>query len=245
MTLTSFHIQNSNVGDAACGPFDYFEALQEFPVLPIEQWITQADIAVIGGGGLIAPGLMDVLYQSLNLPRRNILWGIGTNVHETRAPVWPSWLSQFPLVGLRDYGSPYKYVPCVSCMSPIFDVNPPSTHPIIVYQHHQIPIPLMGVPRLSNVGHTLADVISFLASGEIVVTNSYHGVYWAQLLGKRVIIWHPFSNRFLFFKHQPVICDVANTFESALEKAVAAPSSFLAECRELNIAFKDKVISFL
>lgn len=247
-SIASIHIRNDNIGDVASGPFPYFGELKNLKVLPIEHWGDDLELAVIGGGGLIAPGLMDVLYQSLPLSRLNILWGVGTNVHETRAPVWPSWLDRFCLVGLRDYGNPYEYVPCASCMSPLFDPGdkPAPPHQMVVYSHHAFPIPILGVPRLSNWGTvTLADVIAFMASGEIVVTNSYHGVYWSQLLGKRVILWHPFSNRFHNFQHQPVICDEKNTFERASEVASDLPVSFLTECRERNIDFKNKVMSFL
>jgi hypothetical protein len=40
---------------------------------------------------------------------------------------------------------------------------------------------------------------------DVVVANTYHGAYWATLLGRRVIVAAPFSNKFFGFRHEPVI----------------------------------------
>jgi len=52
-------------------------------------------------------------------------------------------------------------------------------------------------PHMTNLAGDMEEVIAFLASGEVVVTSSYHGAYWARLLGRKVALlprgskfWH-------------------------------------------------------
>ena len=41
--------------------------------------------------------------------------------------------------------------------------------------------------------------IEFIGSGDVVVTNSYHGAYWATLLGK-VVVAFPWASKFYGLK---------------------------------------------
>ncbi|CAL4869162.1 hypothetical protein MMA231_03453 (plasmid) [Asticcacaulis sp. MM231] len=150
----------------------------------------------------------------------------------------PDYLKAFDLVGVRDFGTEYRWVPCASCMLPQLDKPYVVQHEVVIYEHKRIPIPLNGTPRLSNDGNDIDAVLAFLASGETVITNSYHGAYWATLLGKRVIAI-PNMSKMYRFKHFPVVCraDEWKRF-SALTRAY--PEA-LAECRAANLAFFEEV----
>lgn len=41
---------------------------------------------------------------------------------------------------------------------------------------------------LTNSAMNLETAVSFLGSSEVVLTTSYHGLYWATLLGRKVIV---------------------------------------------------------
>ncbi len=83
-------------------------------------------------------------------------------------------------------------------------------------------------------------VIQFLASAEIVVTNTYHGAYWATLLNRKVIVIAPFSNKFMGFKYEPVIVRGLKDVKDAVHDARRYPEA-LSDSRELNVAFYQRV----
>ena len=80
--------------------------------------------------------------------------------------------------------------------------------------------------------------IDFIASGETVVTSSYHGVYWAQLMGRKVICI-PFNDKFTTFQHAPTIAESDN-WPSHVRRAMGT-QPLLDEYRALNISFAQKV----
>jgi len=176
-----------------------------------------------------------------------VLWGAGHNKQnwsEENEIIWPKWLNDFDLVGVRDYLQGYEWVPCASCLHPAFDEKYKVTNKVIWFEHKKqlIKTADMGpepVPRFVNTGENLEQTIALLGSAEIVVTNSYHGVYWATLLGKKVICPDPWSSKFFYFKHRPVYCK-AKDWKEQIDVAVTYPNA-LEECRQANINFWNKV----
>ncbi len=59
-------------------------------------------------------------------------------------------------------------------------------------------------------------------------------MYWATLLGKKVIVF-PFSSRFYGMKHQPQLCDISN-WKNVI-KNTTCYSEALEECRQANTTF--------
>lgn len=242
-----------NIGDQLCCPLDYFK----FPGtrLSFEDHFpaSNADIVVIGGGGLFHPHLLrkmeDIMQQTeaLNPNTQFIAWGVGANEHGRQDFAYPTLLRKFALAGIRDYGQTYEYVPCVSCMHEAFSAKrPDAKHEIVVYEHFRRPLSGFGdVPRRNNRGHRaqMEEVLAFLASGEVVITNSYHGVYWSLLLGRKVMIYEPFSNRFMgFARHVPIIN--SQNWQRSLSNCVAYPE-YLEECRSINKTFAESVRRFM
>jgi hypothetical protein len=231
-------IDKNNLGDKVCSPIDYitlpdgvsFERLDIRS--PDERF--NGDIVVFGGGGMLHPDvdyrMVSILVEQICAKRKTVVWGIGTNYHHTNRAVWPKWLGDCNLIGLRDKGSPYQLVPCPSCLHLAFDdaIKLQPTRESVVYEHWQHPLGWTGYPvRVSNRQRVanLQWVLGYLASGETVITNTYHGAYWASLLGRKVKIIEPFSNRFTHGFHFPV--------------GEAVPG-LLEECRNLNRQFEDK-----
>lgn len=93
--------------------------------------------------------------------------------------------------------------------------------------------------------HDFPDVLAFLGSGKVVITNSYHGLYWATLLSKKVLCLDA-GGKFAHFKWPPT-----HVKPEAVEEALAHANSIpeypdaLAECRSLNLAFYQKVLTIL
>lgn len=256
-----FRADDTNVGDWHCPPFRYFDLGQNYvDILDFDPGGAEAaanDIAgrhvVLGGGGLIAktfhPRLAHLAEQR---PRAlsMVAWGIGESEYVDRsgglvppyAGPLPDYIEAFDLVGLRDTGgavdSRVEWAPCVSCMAPALDQSPEITREVVIYEHKRIPVPIDGLDRMSNEGFSLESKVAFLGSADLVITNSYHGVYWATLLGRRVLAV-PNMSKMYRFRHPPVICE-ADSWQRYAPLALAYPEA-LSECRAATTAFHAKV----
>lgn len=251
MSVTNvFRADQTNVGDWYCAPQRYFPALAgaQADILAVDHDQLRGHV-VVGGGGLIAKtfaGPMAALAGARPAMTSLVAWGIGESliVDRTGAVVppfdgpLPDYLSAFDLVGVRDFGTAYHWTPCASCLLPQFDAPRPPVHEIVIYEHKRIPIPIQGFPRLTNAGDDIDAVLGFLGSAELVITNSYHGAYWATLLGRRVVAI-PNMSKMYRLKHAPVLCR-PESWERAAEVAVPYPEA-LGECRAANLAFMEQV----
>lgn len=243
---TVYRVDETNVGDAFCAPARYFDIDGAAHDIIGLDATTLRGMVVVGGGGLIAQTfapMMTALAQARPGMAALVGWGIGESLNIDRkggmvlpfAGELPGYLDAFDLLGVRDYGTRFRWTPCASCLAPEFDQpRPAPVHPVVIYEHKRIPIPIEGPPRLSNTGNDLAAVLDFLASAEVVVTNSYHGAYWATLLGRRVVAV-PNMSKIYRFKHAPAI-GRAEHWRKLADVAAPYPDA-LAECRAANAAF--------
>jgi hypothetical protein len=230
--------ETKNVGDRFCG-VSLHVGLNAEPVhfdQPAED--TRGRMVIVGGGGMLYPP-MQHLFKRLfdSKPACVVVWGIGTNTHDVAAAPYPDWLKRCDLVGLRDADSPYDWAPCASCMSPLFDNPPPPTRPVVVYRHYErkaFPA-VPDAPVMLNNVTTMDEAVAFLASGETIVTDSYHGAYWGALLGRRVALTAKWSTKFHRMPYPP---------GRSLGDATAYPDA-LRESREATARFADKVRALL
>lgn len=81
-------------------------------------------------------------------------------------------------------------------------------------------------------------VVDFIASGDTVVTSSYHGVYFAQLLGRKVVCI-PYNQKFYAFQNRPTMAEHDN-WEHAVRSAQRY-DPLLEEYRHINLKFARKV----
>jgi hypothetical protein len=94
------------------------------------------------------------------------------------------------------------------------------------------------IPTLSNNCASLKDALAFIASGRTVVSNSYHGVYWALLMGRKTICI-PFSKKFSAYRFAPHY-STPKRWLAELGQGIAQPQ-MLPTCREATLAFKAQV----
>ena len=208
-------------------------------------------LVIVGGGGLIAQTFMPMLNglsASKTLEQRFVGWGLRESLHVDRkggivlpfAGDLPNFMDLFYLVGLRDFGTSFDWVPCVSCKHSFFDEARTAVHDIVVYEHKRIPLPIEGFPRRMNDGSDLRAVLDFLGSASLVITNSYHGAYWATLLGRRVLAI-PNMSKIYRMRHAPVICRPDN-WKKYVDLTSTYPEA-LAQCRQANDSFYKKVVA--
>lgn len=261
------HLAFGNIGDRECTPFRWFSQLAGDD-LDLRDESLNGDVArnlsgeviVLGGGGLFLPLCWQMYVQPL-IDRGNTVigWGIGhhhDNVHlgaDERPTDWSTSveryhhdypLESFRLLGVRDWNTGLRWVPDASCMHPAFDASYPVDRDVVVYEHGVLEPIDLGVPKMANVGETpFEDVAGFLASGRVVVTNSYHGAYWATLLGRPTVLWRPWCSKFLLLRY-PLPWAGPDTWEQAAAEAPNYPGA-LDECRAANLAFADDVFQDL
>jgi hypothetical protein len=256
----------TNIGDYYCGVHHYFDELKgkHLDIFDYkrddttrENWfekITKNSL-IIGGGGLLNREGFDLqmkLFEHLGEKgKKTVLWGLGHNAKEKstygKISKYNIDTSKFGLVGVRDYGLKEEWVPCVSCLHPIFDEKHEVKNEIGIIFHKKtlnnksVLKKFQQFPSTAN-NAVFEDVVTFIGETDIILTDSYHAMYWAMMLGKKVMVF-PNSSKFYNFKYQPVISTFAN-FENDLIK-VKSYSGVLEECRESNMKFSEKAFDYL
>lgn len=243
---TVFRFKTPNLGDRVCGPENYFSfpKHKKIDILDSEQHQFNKN-CIIGGGGILhfTNRVENIAKQCKSKNKNVILWGIGHNRHDLKIPInFPSFLNELDMVGLRDWDTPYEWIPCPSCMSPSFDKEYPITKNTAFYSHYGIRTKHIDDRSLFNNSETFEEVIEHLGSAKYIVTNSYHGAYWGILLRRKVIVY-PYSTKFLKFKHKPVLIMDNSHWSKYLNEAKIYENA-LTECREKNNMFYDKCKKF-
>lgn len=274
MLINLHRLNTNNVGDLRCAPALYFqdrlpmqrieilgfspqEAPEEADRMAWTQRVENARAIILGGGGLLNIDFFEpALTHISSIKRVNqkiIIWGAGHNawiINDWRElkPNISLEKYNFDLIGIRDDNQPFDWVPCVSCMDPIFTKSKTSKYEIGLYAHvdtiktpdlnQRLPV---NLPTLDN-SASFDEAISFIGDCEMILTDSYHGVYWATLLGKRVIAF-PSSSKFYDFRHPVPLCDPSD-WKRYRRVSVAYPEA-LAECRDANERFANKVAALV
>lgn len=222
MKITGLHVRDTtNIGDLVCSPllyFDYPNASMHNVRHPQLGPPPVSDMYIFGGGGInIEAGNMVRIHD---LQGYKVAWGMG---QQDRANHYPTEfpLEGFDLVGCRDYGpTGVEWVPCASCLSKLFDQEYEITTEVVTFWNtnkgYRTP------PGAQWNRGTFEEAVSFIGSGAKVRTNSYHGAYWATMLGREVEITKPGSSKFYQMR-----------------------DATLTECRVANIKFDIKVRELL
>lgn len=241
MKVTNVYTINpSNIGDMTSTPMLYFSFPFDLePAHILDHPKGEVGNVLFGGGGLLH--CREEMTRYITAARGKLItWGIGHNTHGGSQLDWPPLMDRFALHGVRDWGTPYPWVPCVSCMHPAFDQPHRISREVVVYEHQHHPTRVEGFQTLTNIQATMADVVGFLGSAETIITSSYHGAYWGVLLGRRVLVVNPFSTKFRHFKHQPEITTPAR-WQRDRKEAPVFPNA-LEECREANRRHYQRVL---
>lgn len=260
-------IDKDNVGDYFCAPHHYFKKLQNsldifdyknFDDKKIKNNFIEtinSNALIIGGGGLLNRGSferqMKMFEKLTSRGKKTVLWGLGHNEKDRRTfgnvTQYNIDTSKFGIVGVRDYDMKEEYVPCVSCLHPIMDTKISTENEVGLIFHKKTLKNKTLLKKLNNFPSTsntidIEEIINFIAKTDTIVTDSYHAMYWAMLLGKKTIAL-PNSSKFYSFKYKPAFSDFEN-FESQIKNAPRY-SGVLEECREINLKFSEKVFDYL
>lgn len=273
MKILNLHRRNTaNVGDLKCAPYLYFpellggdakeilgfrqaDAPNTADRVAFKEAFSVADVVIIGGGGLLEIDFFEPALRFLNENKRDqkyVLWGAGHNswgISDWRKLKKEYTFSPdlFDLVGVRDFGYDFTWVPCVSCMSSLFDHRYPTRRAIGLYVHsgtlqnpnlrRQLPADLQ--PLSNSAG--FQEAIEYLATSELVLTDSFHGAYWALLLNRKVVAF-PSSSKFYGLRHAVPLCSpedwvryapLARVYDMALEECRQANKDFASSVTEL------------
>lgn len=238
----------TNIGDMLCTPISLFDSYKKTynqivmdirEDMPLSR-VKSDDIIILGGGGLLNynDDWNKRINQLLATQARVIAWGVGLNTHyDDLAQKIPIDFDRFSLFGGRDWNGHKNYCPCVSCLNPKIHRYYPIVRPIGIVEHKENPIPL-DYERISNNAGEKQDIFSFIGSSKVIITNTYHGAYWGLLMGKKVILYRPFSSQFDGFKYPPVIYSGDLRHDIAMAKTYP---EFLNEACTLNNDFFKKV----
>lgn len=178
-----------------------------------------------------------------------VIWGAGHNsdyIKKLKGDLeYPEWLRDFNLIGVRDYNQQYNWVPCASCMHPALRKKYPIKNDVIWFEHKKQLIKSADfgskpIPRFINSGDNIDQTIELLGSANIVITNSYHGAYWATLLKKKVIVADPWSSKFNALKHMPRFLNKDTSWEQLVASA-SVYNDALDECVDVNQQFWNQV----
>ncbi|MEM7259593.1 MAG: polysaccharide pyruvyl transferase family protein, partial [Pseudomonadota bacterium] len=204
--------------------------------------------AIIFGGGKILGGLYKTGAARSVTNAVRIGWGLSTVQSSALSLKYYRSRRLLNLTGTRDWTDKrYEYAPCASCLSPLFDTPANPTHEIVFYCHAgKSPGMSLNIPDnvsvRTNVDGSLNDALRFISSAEVVVSNSYHGVYWSLLMGKKTLCV-PFSNKFDGYRLPPAYATPDNWL-SKVSQAQAQPE-MLEISRQATMSFKAKVDELL
>lgn len=248
MIVQSIHyINQKNTGDMKSCPFEHFSInaeVKKFHIMDINDINPELPV-VIGGGGLLqhGPSIDNIEKIINNHVAPVIIWGAGvnTNLKKDNDHI-PDFIKKATLVGIRDHAFlDFECIPCVSCMSPLFDKKYELKNDIVCFEGNKLslPYPTMGCQD----GSTMEQILQFLGSAKTIVTSSYHGMYWGILLKREVIVIpNADSSKFYYFPFSVPLSK--NDFKLFIGKGPIYENA-LHICRTKNNEFSQKVSRLL
>ena len=239
--------RTENTGDLTICPYDYYKdyfdnyAVQVYDNEDMDYLKFKQAVFIIGGGGFIDQNNNWNTWMN-NLAKTGnpvIGWGIGHNKHKDGKETKIAKLNEkdFTLLGIRDFNTKSIYLPCVSCFLPLLQNTYESKREIGCIFHYENSDNSFTEPTIYN-DAPLTEIIKFIGESDIIITNTYHVMYWSTLMNKKVILYKPFSNRFDNFKYKPVV--YSGNLSKDIKKAKSYPNAF-EECTKANEDFFKKV----
>lgn len=241
--------RTKNTGDLSICPYDYYRdffdkyAVHIFDTEDMSYLKFKRAVFIIGGGGLIDQNNNWNTWMNDLIKTGNpvIGWGIGHNKHYgTKEKITKLNENKFSLLGLRDFNTKSRYLPCVSCILPILQNKYKLKRDIGCIFHYENSDNSFEYPKMYN-NQPLTELIKFIGETDVIITNTYHIMYWATLMNKKVILYNPFSNRFDNFKYKPakysgnIIRDIrtAKRYPNALQECIDANEKFFTRVKKI------------
>jgi len=245
----------NNTGDKACGYYQYF--LSEFKyyksiihdVNKVDfSLIKKTDVIIVGGGGLLnATSEWNYnINRAAKLAGKSVIWSAGFNSSYSGPKLGSSIdFKLFDLVTVRDYNyKNFNYAPCATCVMPELEKDYVIKREVGVVAHKDVPQHLpKEIHQFEKVTNSapLHEMVEFIGSSEVILTNSYHAVYWAVLMKKKCILFAPRSEKYDFYKYAPVkfsgdlALDISQAaiYPEAMEDSKKLTLHFLKDIKEL------------
>lgn len=241
LDAVGLHLRRAaNVGDMAASPLNYLKFGAQSQI-DLGAEAPPCRLAILGGGQVFGHCVDAAVYRT-SAARHRVVWGVGISGKDRASAAFDILEGSCALISTRNIGIPgCDHVPCASSLSALFDDAPPPTREVVLFAHARksggLPRPA-HIPAQDNASGDMASAIAFLASGETVVTNSYHGTFWAMCLGRKVLCL-PFSDKFRQFRDNPVFADPAD-WPDQIARAERR-EGVLEDARTRNAAFHEKV----
>ena len=266
---------NSNPISYWSSPKNYFDNLKNIPKIKYNELKENEDkdYFIVGGGSITKNTINELNSFNKKRPETKLIaWGLGLNLFDYTNDkiILPefkqarglklNFFKNFELQGLRDFGMNFDYdwVPCASCLHPFFQkykkVLPKKKVGIL---HNSNMDKIRGVDPedyMSIKSFDIDNILKFIANFEFIISNSYYGVYWAQLLNKKVICL-PVKYSLINLRYQPLylkpkhfsianVDDAIKLNKNVFEMCPSTPN-FLDESIEVNYEFNAKVKSII
>jgi hypothetical protein len=208
-------VDETNAGDRVASPLThYLDYFSEFQIkrhdIRYIDWdaIESADVVVLGGGGLFnyAEFINRSINRLLTTGAAVIGWSPGFNTHHEYLTPYatPVDFERFELLAVRDFENAegIEYLPDVTCKLPRLRDEYEIKRTFGIAHHKDYPIPHLDFESISN-DRDVDDILRFLGESSVIVSNSYHMIYWATLMGKKCLSPGGFSTKFAHFQHPP------------------------------------------
>lgn len=239
-TVAAFiRYKTKNLGDLHSGWHHYFPlARDEYEIIEGPLPSPGKYKVVVIGGGLLPfrepyQGWFKANAQLGNKRSKVVAWGVGSNTGKLNSKGYDLF-SQRERVG--------EWCPCPSCMMSIFDEcrDIPVTQQVVFYQNDGLRDIGDVAPKMGNHHGNIVDVMKFMASAEVVITSSFHGLYWATLLGKKVGTI-PIRPKLCDVPWPPVYLQDPKNWKRVLTEGKTYPDS-LRQARERTNTFYEQLL---
>lgn len=248
-----------NIGDYWSSPLHYYSfpfKIEHIHYIDIVKDLNNGRIdkyknrkIIIGGGGMIDGDILSNTLKYLIENNKVILWGIGTNaINEYSLDMLNH--PNVILKGIRDYIKEIDveiYLPCVSCKNHLFnkliDKKPKKKFGILEHKHHRI-----YLEQISSIVHDqpIGNFIHYIGDHNKLISSTYHGIYWAQLLKKEVAFYNDsiyVNSKFKNLKFPIPIVTNKNIRNWNIDTSIY--NGYLEESVLLNDQFYNKVLMYL
>ena len=238
-----------NRGDIYCGYYKYFKYLYNYDIHihdienPNIELIKENDIVIIGGGGLInAWNKWNNFINIISSKSKNvILWSVGyNNIYDIEDITVDIDFNKIKMISIRDYNHPsnFRYVPCATCMLPYLNIKSSIKRDIGIISHNYYKFDYNNYDIIYN-SDNIYNIMQFIASSNIIISNSYHAIYWATLMRKKVILMYETSTRFHHFKYPPIKysgdifndINLAKIYYNALDESISLTKEYFNDIK--------------
>lgn len=245
-------IDRTNTGDMVSSCDNYYNfpgynIIKHDIYSPDFSRIKSEDPVILSGGGLL--NCLEIwninINKLLEISNCVIGWGIGLNKHINTELNTVINYDKFKLLGIRDYNVKLsentEYVPCSSCKLPFLKENYTIKRKIGACEHHEKKINL-PFDKINN-ELEISEIIKFIGETDIVLSNTYHCIYFSLLMNKKAILYKSFSEKFDNIKYK--FETFKDTFEFNEEELKYDNGNPLQESIEINDNFYEKVLKII